>query len=333
MILAFLTTSGLAVVWWCFIALGAIGSAIASGVELGCYSLNRVRLVLRAGSPDDRAARLIKNELDKPDRLLATLMVGNVAFGAMITNATHGLMQGESELRVVLVNVLVVAPLMFIVCEALPKELFRVDADRLTYHFALPLTALRSLLTFAGIMPTIMGIARLVERLAGFGRHGEHLSDARQRMANLLKEAGSGGVLSESQSSLIDRALTFRSTLIGAEMIPWNQVRTLNLDWDRSRMVRFAAAQPSSRLPVVDGKGRVMGVLRQIDLHTFPDVPTNSLLRRPATLSPSMGVLEAIRRIQAADAPVGIVERDGRPVGLVTAKDLVEPLTGELPDW
>lgn len=333
MILAILTAAALTLLWWCVIALGSIGVMLVSGIELGCYSLNRVRLALRAGSAGDRAARLIKSELEKPDRLLATLMIGNVAFSALITNATHALMKGESELRIVLVNLLVVAPLAFVFCEAIPKELFRVDADRLTYPFALPLAAFRSLLTYTGVMPIVMGSARLVERLAGFGAQGEHLSDARQRMALLLKEGGSGGVLSESQSSLIDRALTFRSTLIGDEMIPWMQVRTLSIDWDRAKIIRFAAAQPSSRLPVVDAKGRVLGVLRQIDLHTFPDAPIENLLRRPAMLSPSMGVLEALRRIRAADAPLGIVERDARPIGLVTAKDLVEPLTGELPDW
>lgn len=333
MILAILTAAALTLLWWCVIAIGSIGVMLMSGIELGCYSLNRVRLALRAGSAGDRAARLIKSELEKPDRLLATLMIGNVAFSALITNATHALMKGESEWRIVLVNLLVVAPLMFVFCEAIPKELFRVDADRLTYPFAFPLAAFRSLLTYTGIMPIVMSSARLVERLAGFGAQGEHLSDARQRMVLLLKEGGSGGVLSESQSTLIDRALTFRSTLIGEEMIPWVQVRTLSIDWDRAKMVRFAAAQASSRLPVVDSKGRVLGVLRQIDLHTFPDVSVESLVRRPAMLSPSMGVLEALRRIRAADAPLGIVERDGRPIGLVTAKDLVEPLTGELPDW
>lgn len=333
MILALVAGLGLTVLWWSLIAIGALGSFLASGIELGCYSLNRVRLMLRIGVPGDRSARLIKGELDKPDRLMATLVLANVAFSAFITNGVHGLMRGEAELRIVLVNVLVVAPLMFVLCEAIPKELFRVDADRLIYPFALPLTAFRSLLTYTGVMPIVMAAARIIEHLVGFGTQGEHLSDARQRMALLLKEGGSGGVLSESQSSLIDRALTFRSTLIGDEMIPWAQVRTISIDWDRAKMVRVAAAQASSRLPVVDSKGRVLGVLRQIDLHTFPDVPIESLLRRPAMLSPSMGVLEALRRIRGADAPLGIVEHDARPIGLVTAKDLVEPLTGELPDW
>lgn len=333
MTLAVLTGMGLTLLWWSLIAVGGIGSCLASGLELGSYSLNRVRLMLRAGSGADRSARLIRSELDKPDRLLATLMIGNIASGALITYAVHALMQGESQARIMLVNVALVAPLMFVFCEAIPKELFRVDADRLTYPFALPLVLFRAVLTWIGVIPIAMGAARLVERLAGFRGQGEHFSDARQRMALLLKEGGSGGVLSESQSTLIDRALTFRSTLVGDEMIPWNQVRTLSIDWDRARMVRFAAAQASSRLPVLDSRGRVLGVLRQIDLHTFPDAPIESLLRRPATLHPSMGVLDALRRIQAADAPLGIVERDARPIGMVTAKDLVEPLTGDLPDW
>lgn len=318
--------------WWALLGLGLALSALASGLEMGCYSLNRVRLMIRAASPDDSAARLIRAELDRPDRLLSTLMIAQTLAGAMVTQALVALLGERSEGEIFALNVLVVAPLMFIFGDAMPKELFRNDADRLTYKFAWPLSALRAALTYTGAMPALMGAARLIERVLRIPSDNAHIADARQRIATLLKE-GSEGVLSESQSSLIDRALTFRSTLIGDEMIPWAQVRTLSIDWDRAKMVRFAAAQASSRLPVVDSKGRVLGVLRQIDLHTFPDVPIENLLRRPAMLSPSMGVLEALRRIRAADAPVGIVERDARPVGLVTAKDLVEPLTGELPDW
>lgn len=318
--------------WWALLAMGLTVSALASGVEMGCYSLNRVRLMIRAGSPDDSAARRIRTELERPDRLLSTLMIAQTLAGAMVTQALVALLGQRSEGEIFAFNVLVVAPLMFIFGDAMPKELFRNDADRLTYKFAWPLSALRAGLTYTGVMPALMGAARLIERVLRIPSDNAHIADARQRIATLLKE-GSDGVLSESQSSLIDRALTFRSTLIGDEMIPWAQVRTLSVDWDRARIMRFAAAQASSRLPVVDAKGRVIGVLRQIDLHTFPDVPIESLLRRPAMLSPSMGVLEALRRIRAADAPLGIVERDARPVGLVTAKDLVEPLTGELPDW
>ena len=101
MILALLTAGAITVLWWCVIALGSIGLALTCGIELGCYSLNRVRLMLRAGSPTDRSARLIRTELEKPDRLLATLMIGNVAFSALITNATHALMKGD-RLTVVL---------------------------------------------------------------------------------------------------------------------------------------------------------------------------------------------------------------------------------------
>ncbi|MCC6969047.1 MAG: DUF21 domain-containing protein [Phycisphaerales bacterium] len=318
--------------WWALLGFGVVLSTLASGVEMGCYSLNRVRLMLRASNPRDTAARRIRVELERPDRVLSTLMIAQTLAGAMVTQSLVALLGARGDGEIFLLNVLVVAPLMFIFCDAGPKELFRLEADRLTYRFAWPLSTLRVLFTYTGVMPALMGGARLIERVLRIPSDNTHIADARQRIALLLKE-GSDGVLSESQSSLIDRALTFRSTLIGDEMIPWSQVRTISIEWDRARMVRVAAAQASSRLPVVDSKGRVLGVLRQIDLHTFPEVSIESLLRRPAMLSPSMGVLDALRRIRGADAPLGIVERDARPIGLVTAKDLVEPLTGELPDW
>ncbi len=59
------------------VAIGGVAlAALCSGMEIACYSMNRVRLALRVGrNPPDRAARIIRSELDQADRLLSTLLV------------------------------------------------------------------------------------------------------------------------------------------------------------------------------------------------------------------------------------------------------------------
>ncbi len=322
--------------WWIVAVMGVALSAMASGVEIGCYSLNRVRLSVRAGrTPPMASARMLTGELDRPDRLLAALLICNMIANDLGSVATRNLFEsaGFTHASQILFSVLVLGPVLFVFGEALPKELFRSEADRLTYLFARPLVWLRWGLTLTGLLPLVSWFGRAVERLSGLRGDESVLSDPRQRIAELLREGGSAGVLSETQLTLVDRAMALRRTSVADEIVPWSRVKPVLSDWDRPRLLLALADVPHSRVPVVDRKGRVVGVLRQIDLHTRSNTPIASLLRPVTRLDPNMSVFDALKRMRDDGSRLAVVERDGKPVGLVTPKDLVESLTGELADW
>ncbi len=321
-------------IWVTLAILAIVGSALASGIEIGCYSVNRVRLSLRlARTPRDVAAHRLRDELDKPDRLLGTLLISNNLVNALAATATTEIFARSTlgELEASLLNVIILAPLMFLFGEVLPKELFRVEADRLTYAFAAPLRYVRWMLTLTGLLPAVALLTRVVERAAGL--KNEALGDARQRVAQLLKEGAGHGVLSESQVSLMDRAMLLRGLRVVDEMVPWAQVRALPADADRESALRVVAASGNKRLPLVDRTGRVVGVLRGLDLLLRPRETPLAMATPPARFRPDVGVREALTVLLERRGRIGIVEDDaGRPIGLVTARDLVEPLTGELAD-
>lgn len=322
--------------WWIVAVMGVVLSAMASGVEIGCYSLNRVRLAVWAGRhPPVQSARALLGEIERPDRLLATLLVCNMIANDLGSVATRNLLEGAGYTHAtqVLFNVLILGPVLFVFGEAVPKELFRVEADRLTYLFARPLKWFRWALTIVGVLPLVAWFGRATERLSGLSGDESALSDPRQRIAELLREGGTSGVLSETQLTLVDRAMALRRTSVADELVPWTKVKPVFSDWDRPRLLLAMADVPHSRVPVVDRKGKVVGVLRQIDLHTQTTTPVASLLRSVTRLDPGMSVFDALKRMRDEGSRLAVVERDGRPIGLVTPKDLVESLTGELADW
>ncbi|MFZ4572775.1 MAG: CNNM domain-containing protein [Phycisphaerales bacterium] len=323
------------IAWIAISAVSIVVSAIICGVEIGCYSLSRVRLELRvARNPPDRSARTLKRELDHPGLLLATLLIGNniVQYVSSLatTNALHATKLSENA--VALVNVAVLAPVMFVFAEALPKEYFRVEADRLTYTFARPLAAARLLLTWVGVLPLVKLAVRAIERAAGL--QAEAVTDARQRIADHLKESVSAGVMSESQTTLVDRAMRFSALQVAEEMTPWALVRPIPYSADRAGALRIIGEGSHARFPVVDRYGRVVGVLRQIDLHLRPDAKVADLTTNCVRLKPDHSLREAILKMREAATRFGVVEDpQGLPLGIVTSKDLVEPLTGELVDY
>ena len=136
-------------------------------------------------------------------------------------------------------------------------------------------------------------------------------------------------------------------------MVPWSLVRTVPLDADRARAFKIIGPSRHARVPVVGaiermeesrgrregdaraGAGRttwgVVGVLEQIDLYLRPEASIAELVKPVVRLKRAMRVREALLWLREHRCGRGIVEDEqGRPVGIVTARDLVEPLTGEL---
>lgn len=318
---------------WIAIGLGAItASAIINGVEIGCYSLSRVRLELKVAEPQsNRSAKILRHELERPGLILATLLLGNNIVQYISSLATTEALNtaGLDEDAITLVNIAVLSPMFFIFAEAFPKELFRVEADRLTYLFATPLKLTRQLLTIVGFIPIVQLCVRLLEKSTGL--QPDAVTDSRQRINMHLKESVSTGTLSESQSSILDRAMRFGELTVAEEMTPWSSVRPLPFSADRATALRIIGDADHARFPVVDRYGKVVGVIRHVDLHLRPEAKIADLTGNCVRLTPNTDLRRAIHVMRSANARFAVVEdQSGRPLGIVTGRDLVEPLTGEL---
>jgi len=316
------------------IALGGLGcSALCSGLETGLYTINRVRLTVAAARGERRAIRL-QNELAQPERILASLLIGNNVVNYIGTLAVATLLDRAQlgPVASVVVNTLVVVPLLLVFGEVLPKDLFRTFTDRWTYRLSGLLVGLRSLLSWIGLLALLRGVAGLATRFLGDERPSG--PSARQKVAHLLQEGARSGVLSGEQLSLVDRALEMRRRTVVGEMVPWSRVITLRLEASPAERSKVIRERPFSRLPLVDGQGRVRGMLQAIDAILERDRPTADLLRPIEFLPAEMPAAEAIRRLRQSRQRFAVVGRpDARPLGVVALKDLIEPLTGDLRAW
>jgi putative hemolysin len=318
--------------WWSLIVLTFLGSFLCSGLEIGCYSLNRVRLDLQASRPGgDERPRILRKELENPARMLATLLISNNIVNAIAAEATTNILDasGKAAWAIAIINTVLLGPLLFIIGDALPKELFRVEADRLVPVFARSLKIVRVLLTITGVLPLVQFATHVVERALKLPQ--DAASDARQRIATLLKEGAGHGVLSDAQVTMLDRALMFRSVTAGDEMTPWEKVVVVPASAERSRMLDIISGSPHAHFPAVDRAGKVVGVIRHLDLYVQTKRTASEMIEPAPRITTATPAREALGALRLKRAKVAIVEDElGRPLGIVTAKDLVEPLTGEL---
>lgn len=313
---------------------GITMSALCSGIETGTYTVNRVRLAVRAGR-GERSAQRLSRELQHPERVLTTILIGNNianyagSFGlAAIIGSMH-----LPEWQAVALNALVLTPVLFVFGETLPKDLFRTHTDQWTYRLTPLLVGMRRLFTLAGLLPLVERFGRLVTRVAGGGDRMPVA--ARERMSQLIQEGAGAGALSEVQATLADRALALRELTVAGEMIPWSDVRTIRVDASPAEREAMIRRLPHTRLPVVNARGEVVGILNTLDACLDRERPTERLMYPPYTLPANARITQALRAIRAARRNMAIVldPRTSRPVGIVTLKDLVEPVIGELGAW
>jgi putative hemolysin len=289
---------------------------------------------VRASRGDTDSARLAR-EYSKPKRLLSTLLVANAIAGWF---ASFGVSQiftglGYSAVQAVALDLLVLVPIVFLFGEVLPKDLFRVHADRWMPRYAGLLTGLRVLLCATGIVPIVAGIGTLASRIFGRGARAE-LIEARARVSALLAEGAGSGGLSEVQLGFADRVFTMREISVRQEMRVWRDVAWISIAASPAERARVFLQSGASRLPVVDAAGKVSGVLVAVDHFASPEAPTSALVRPIVTIAPATKALDAIQAMRRERVQLALVaDRPDRPLGIVSMKDLVEPLVGDLAAW
>ncbi len=311
-----------------FVLLGVIGSAFYSGSETGLYTLSRVRLDVKAREGNRRALQLEKL-IGRPALMLAVLLLANNICNYLGSYGIAGMLDasGFTPGKSVVINAAILVPLLFIFGEVLPKELFRENTDRWSYGCAPLIDWTRRVLSWTGLAPLV---AAAGSRL---GHEKGNAVSARQRMADLLREGVPVGVLSESQTAMVDRALLLRERNVTMEMVPWSEVTTIPAEASRADIESNINTHPHSRFPVIDAHGTVRGVVSTLDLLLYPDRTLDDLLRNALIIEHTLTVQVALAWLRDNSQSMAIIQEDGRPVGIVTMKDLVEVLVGEITDW
>lgn len=323
--------------WYAAALFGTMGSATFSGVETGLYAINRVRLHVLAHHPGSNAAVLERLTL-RPNRVLGTLLVGNnivnyVASLAISTILDDAGYHGWSQ---VFFSAAILTPMLFIFGEVLPKDVFRSHADTLTYYFARPIRSVQFLLIGVGILPLIDLLSRGIHRVLGGETTPAEMMHPRRQVTDLIREGVGHGLITQYQSAIVDRVLEFNRLTVADVMTPWPVVTSIRVNQPPEAVWALANRVPFTRVPLLDAAGRVLGALEiesvlMCDPASCP--PFERMLQQIATIERHTTCRAALAQLQQRRMTMAVVLEHDRPIGLVTTKDLVEPIVGELEAW
>ena len=326
------------------VILTVILSAVYSGLETGIYRLSRLRLRLGAEKGQLRYVLLNRTMQGGAGPLLSLLVANNLANYAATSSATYLFTTLVASQRIAeLLATSVTAPLLFVLAESLPKNVFLYRADMLTAFFAPLLFLTDRVLTWCGIVPLLRFISQHFSRLIGspINSPAAITSTQKHQIRAILRDTHEEGLLSPVQTEIVDRIINVPGLRLNAVMIPFAQVQSVPVDSDRPALLGALKRYGLTRLLVWEqSQTNVIGFINVYDVLTLgADFDTlRSFIRPIRQLDAKTAVIEAIELMRREELKIILVTRTRRsghssPVGIVTMKDLVEELLGELAEW
>ena len=215
-----------------------------SGSEIGVVSADRVKL-RHAAAQGSRGASLALKMLNKPEWLLSTTLVGtNISVVTNTTMATALMIQlfgaGGSWLAIVLV-----APLIWVFGEIVPKSIFQQRADSLTPRVIFPLRLFSYL--FFPVLVVFSRLTLLLAKLLGDKTGEQNPFTLREEISMLMQMSSDGGDIQSHEKSMIRRLFDFEETAVREVMMPLIDVVGIEPDATIKQFIKPPDYVPGSK--------------------------------------------------------------------------------------
>jgi len=310
-----------------------ICSAFFSSAETGLLSLNRYRLrhLVKEGH---RGAVRASKLLERPDRLLGTILVGN-NFVNILASAIATLLAmqiwGEAGIAIATIGLTI---LLLIFGEITPKTLAALRPELVAYPFSLPLTFLQLLLY--PLVALLSLTSNLLIRLMGIDPTAK-ASDAlsTEELRSIVREAGNA--LPANRQSMLLGILDLERVTVDDIMIPRNEVMGIDLDNDLDSILTQLRSTPHTRLPVfhkdinqVRGVVHIRHIARLLSHDKLTKESLLSACLEPYFVPQNTPLSTQLLNFQKEKRHIGmVVDEYGDVLGIVTLENILREIVGE----
>jgi len=309
----------------------ALASAFFSGAETAMMSLNRYRLrhLVKEGH---RAPRMASTLLERPDRLLGVILIGNTfASAAAATLATViGLdLFGDTGVAVAPV---IVTLIFLVFSELAPKTAAAHNPERVAFFSVYLLTPLLQLLR--PVVTAATALANLLVRpfVRSTDSAAAHLS--LDELRTVLRE---GSLIPKRRQDMLISVVDLERVTVDHIMVPRNEIVGIDIDDDSPTIMAQLSSSQHTRLPVYKGNiNNVIGIVhlrrivRFLQPGTFTKAELLALTREPYFVPEGTPLHTQLFNFQKQKRRIALVVNEyGDVVGIVTLEDILEEIVGE----
>ncbi|HEX8270521.1 MAG TPA: gliding motility-associated protein GldE [Flavobacterium sp.] len=308
--------------------------ALVSAAEVALFSLTAADLET-ASKEDAKKASIISRLLERPKRLLATILVANTftSVGVVITffSVGVGIFSGiESGRLKFALEIITITFFILLFGEVLPKIYANRNNIRFSLFIARPIAFLDALLSPIS-MPVRSITTYLEEKL---GKQKSNFSvDQLSQALELTSSEGS----SHEEQKILEGIVSFGNTETRQVMSPRIDIFALDINCPFSEIMPKIVEKGFSRIPVYrDNIDKIEGVLYVKDLIPYiteTDFDWKALVREPFFVPENKKLDNLLKDFQGMKSHLAIVvDEYGGTSGLVSLEDVIEEIVGDISD-
>ena len=309
-------------------------SALVSGAEVALFSLSQKDIDDTLQHHPSKG-KIISELLEKPKKLLATLLVANnfINIGVVIlfSYVGHDIFSGiTSPVLKFIIEVILVTFLILLFGEVLPKVYASRNNIKFAKLIAYPVAGLDKLLS-----PISLPMRKVTIYLHNkLGKQKTNFSVDQLSQALELTDTDE---TSTEEQKILEGIVTFGNTDTKQVMSPRMDIFALEIDESFKAIYSKIVEKGYSRIPVyrdnidhIEGVLFVKDLLRHIDKEEFD---WKTLIREPFFVPENKKIDNLLKDFQSMKSHLAIVvDEYGGTSGLVSLEDIIEEIVGDISD-
>jgi putative hemolysin len=311
-----------------------ICSALVSGAEVALFSLSQKDVDDTLGI-DSNKGKIISDLLEKPKKLLATLLVANnfINIGVVILFAYVGktlFADISSPIVKFIIEVILVTFLILLFGEVLPKVYASRNNIKFSIKVAMSISLLDKLLS--PISLPMRGVTVYLHNKLGKQKTNFSVNQLSQALELTDTEESS-----TEEQKILEGIVSFGNTDTKQVMSPRTDIFALDIEDTFEEIYAKIIEHGYSRIPVYkDNIDQIEGVLFVKDL--LPHINKKifdwkSLIREPFFVPENKKIDNLLKEFQTMKSHLAIVvDEYGGTSGLVSLEDIIEEIVGDISD-
>lgn len=306
-------------------------SAFFSSSETALMALNRIKL--KNDAKHKKGAFLAKKLLEKPDRLIGLILIGNNFINIAATALTTIVAIKIAGDKGVAYGTAILTFAILIFSEVTPKTYAALHPEKIGYIASFILTPMLKIL-YPVVWATNLVTNGLL-RLLGVPKSIAQEALSREELKTLVIE--NDLINPDVHQKMMINVMNLDHINIEDVMVPRNEIQGININDSWDIIEKQLVNTYLTRLPVyVDNIDQVIGILHirtiltMLKNQNLDSAKLRRILRKPYFVPETASLSAQLREFQKKERRMGlVVDEYGDLVGLVTLDDILEEIVGK----
>jgi len=321
-------------------------SGLFSMAEIAVISSRKTSLKNEA-ERGNKAAQRVLNLSNRPDRFLSTVQVGltltgiliGMYSGSVLTDKFSPLLEhfgmdpalSSTVMRIAIVVVVTYFSIVF--GELVPKRIGLSAAERIAKFMASPMNGLAVI-----INPFVVILAKsssLILNILGIKEEESKVTE--EEIKSMIREGTEDGEVQQVEHDIMERVFSLGDRDLSSIMTPRPDIKWIDTAMTPAEIIETVSNNPYSKFPVgkedldhIEGIVYVKDIFNRIDL---PDFDLRKEMRPAQYFYENMEVYPALEQMKISHNHFALITDEfGVLQGIVTLKDIMEAIVGEIPE-